>query len=78
MDDTKYLLKNFRNYIKKYSKIVSLVKKKKDNNLKDVLCHARKAEVSYASARRAHTYLANLVCLTEIRCPLHLHHTNHS
>lgn len=52
--------------------------KKLDTYLKDVLSHARKAEVSNTGASRAHTYLANFVCLTEIRRPLHPHDTNHS
>lgn len=55
-----------------------LQKESKDSNLKDILGHAGEAVVSYARAAWAHADLSNLVRLTEIGCPLHPHHTNHS
>lgn len=47
-------------------------------DLKDVLGHAGEAVVSHARATGAHANLSHLVCLAEVRGPLHSHHTHHS
>lgn len=52
--------------------------KDKAAHLKDVFGHTGEAVVSHAGATGAHADLPDLVCLAEVRGPLHSHHTHHS